>query len=357
MKRIVAIFLTLILVFSMVACDKQEKGEIVILTDYQDLNDQSFNQSLWEGITAFSEDNKKTYAHYAVKDTSKEGYDKVIENAINDGAKIVIAAGTTFDVAIYDAQKKFPSTKFIIIDGNPNNGDKKNLKHDIRENTVSIKFAEEQSGFLAGYSMVKEGYTKLGFMGGMVIGPVIKYGSGFVQGAETAAKEMSIKNPIQINYKYMGNFIESDDALNIAKTWYEDGTEVIFSCGGEIINSVVKAANKKDGKIVGVDVDQSHISDRIITSAMKSLGEAINGMLFLCYSDEFPGGKEVVLGADAMGVGLPLKNSKFEKFTKKDYKEIFDKLASGAIKIQNTEADDLSKLSSDFVKVAPDKTK
>ncbi|MEG0411189.1 MAG: BMP family ABC transporter substrate-binding protein, partial [Erysipelotrichaceae bacterium] len=257
----------------------------------------------WEGIKAYAEKNKITHEYYKPTEQSTDAYLAAIELAVQGGAKVVITPGFLFEEPIYIAQDKYPDVNFILIDGNPHDAKGKDYK--TGKNAVGIVFAEEQSGYLAGYAAVKEGYTKLGFMGGMAVPAVTSFGYGFVQGADAAAKELEIDN-VNVKYHYTGGFDATPEVQTLASSWYTDGTEVIFACGGAVGNSVMSAAEAIDSKkVIGVDVDQSSESKTVITSAMKGLSSAVEQTLDQYYNDKFPGGEALVLGADKDGVKLP----------------------------------------------------
>ncbi len=348
MKKILSILLSCVIGFGLVACnnssssssdESNSKGkEIAMITDIGTIDDKSFNQGTWEGIVAYAEKNNITHEYYKPTEQSTDAYLASIDLAVKDGAKVVVTPGYLFEEPIYIAQDKYPDVHFILIDGNPHDKDYKEYR--TNKNTVGIVFAEEQSGYLAGYAAVKDGYTKLGFMGGMAVPAVTRYGYGFVQGADDAAKEMGI-DKVDMKYHYTGGFDATPEVQTLASSWYTDGTEVIFACGGAVGNSVMSAAKAIDGKkVIGVDVDQSSESDTVITSAMKGLSSAVTQTLEEYYNDKFPGGESLVLGADKDGVKLPMETSKFEKFTQADYDKVYKDLADGKIKLQK---DDVKK--------------
>ncbi|MBE6039276.1 MAG: BMP family ABC transporter substrate-binding protein, partial [Anaerofustis stercorihominis] len=207
----------------------------------------------------------------------------------------------------------------------------------VAENTYSIFYKEEQAGFLAGYAAVKEGYTKLGFMGGMAVPAVVRFGYGFVQGAEYAAKELGVT--VEMKYHYTGDFAATPEVQTKAAAWYTAGTECIFGCGGAVGNSVMAAAEQQAGKVViGVDVDQSGESETVITSSMKELAGSVHYAVSAFYDGTFPGGKSESLGVEANAVGLPMAASKFAKFTQADYDAIYAKLVEDASFIKNDTA-------------------
>lgn len=363
MKRVLALLLAFILVFGLVACGgktdekkddqsaNKETYDIAMITDIGTIDDKSFNQGTWEGVVAYAEKNKITHKYYKPTEQSTDAYLAAIQLAVEGGAKVIVTPGYLFEVPIFQAQDLYQDVTFILIDGYPNNGDNKNFIEKTAKNTVGIKFAEEQSGYLAGYAAVKDGYTKLGFMGGMAVPAVVRYGYGFVQGAEAAAAELGISS-IDMKYHYTGNFDATPENQTQAASWYAQGTEVIFACGGAVGNSVMSAAEAAGKKVIGVDVDQSSESDTVITSAMKGLSAAVEDSLSAYYSDKFPGGQNLVYSADKNGVQLPMATSKFTKFTQADYDAVFKKLASGEVTLKkDTDAKDATQLGTKIVKV------
>jgi basic membrane protein A len=207
-------------------------------------------------------------------------------------------------------------------------------------NTALITYEEEQSGFLAGYAAVMDGYTKLAFLGGIDVPAVIRYGFGFVQGADVAAAELGNTADVSIKYWYSGSFVQNDEIKTKTAGWYTQGTEVIFACGGGILYSAIASADEADGKLIGVDVDQSNVSERIITSAKKELETSVKvalddlmangGVWSAAY-----GGTENKLGAAQDCVGLPLDTDswRFSTFTVDEYNMLFEKVKSGEYEI------------------------
>lgn len=349
MKKLVSLILALVLSLGVCAAALAETYEIGMITDIGHIDDKSFNQGTWEAIKAYADANGKTYNYYQPSAQSTEIYLERIDQAVADGAKIIVTPGYLFEEPIFIAQDKYPDVDFVLIDGNPHNADYSEYR--TNKNAVGIVFAEEQSGFLAGYAAVKDGYTKLGFMGGMAVPAVVRYGYGFVQGADYAAKEMGLTD-IAINYNYTGGFDATPEAQAMASSWYNDGIQVIFACGGAMGNSVMAAAEaSKDGKVIGVDVDQSSESPAVITSAMKGLGAAVEQALTAYYGSKFPGGEAWVLGADKDGVKLPMDTSKFTKFTQADYDAIYAKLAKGEVVPQKDVVDSPVDLKPEIAKV------
>ena len=345
------IILSIILIISLSCKDtKKNSGyELALITDIGTIDDKSFTQGSWEGLKKYAEEKGITYKYY--KPAGKDTDSKIdsIYLAISSGAKLIVTPGYLFEPAIYKVQDTHPEINFVLLDGTPQDGTYTDFR--IEKNVYAVLYAEEEAGFLAGYGVVKEGYTNLGVMGGMAEPSVIRFGYGFVQGADYAAKELGVKN-IKIDYTYIGGYEPTPEVQTKASSWFIKGVQVIFAPAGGAGNSVMSAAEQNKGYVVGVDVDQSVESPTVITSAMKMIGESVYNAIDEFYKDNFPGGKIAVLDAKVHGIGLPMETSKFKNFTKEDYDNIYKKLVEGSVKIlKDTDAKDVNKLPLDNVKV------
>ena len=232
--------------------------------------------------------------------------------------------------------RKYPDVQFLALDVSASDlGDKAPTA-----NTALITYKEEQAGYLAGYAAVYDGYKELGFLGGMAVPAVIRYGYGFVQGADAAAKEIGATD-VNIKYWYSGGFAATDEVKNKMDGWYSEGTEVVFACGGPVCQSCDAAAQANGGKMIGVDVDQSGQFDTVITSAMKGLAESVNEALTDAMNNgwkfsETYSGKETKLGAAENCVGLPMSTSKFTKFTQEQYDSMYASIVDGTLAIDDS---------------------
>lgn len=247
MKKLLALVLSVALALGVApfAFAEGETFELALVTDIGTIDDKSFNQGAWEGLVQYAEENNLSHKYYQPLEKSTDAYLDQIELAVNAGAKVIVTPGFLFEEPIYIAQDMYPDVHFILLDGEPHNADYSEYR--TNENVAAILYAEDQSGFLAGYAVVKGGYTNLGFMGGMAVPAVIRFGYGFLQGAEYAAKEMGIEE-ITVNYHYTGSFDATPEAQTLASGWYNDGVEVIFGCGGSVGNSVMAAAEAMENK-------------------------------------------------------------------------------------------------------------
>ena len=316
--------------------------EIALITDKGNIDDKSFNQGSWEGVVEFTTANNISHQYYKPEEASDAGYLAAIELAIAGGAKVVVTPGFLFEVAMYEAQTRYPEVKFILLDGSPHTADYSVFE--TKDNVASVMYAEEESGYLAGYAAVMDGMRKLGFMGGMAVPAVQAFGYGYLLGAQDAAKELGLgAGEVQVTYHYTGNFEENDTNKATAKTMYQEGTEVIFACGGSVGKSVMAAASESGAKVIGVDVDQRYDSDTVITSATKGLGASVVQVLEAIYKtntfDTF-GGTTTYFNATNAGVSLPTEVigdpsanafDRFSSFNVDQYNAVFAKLVDGSV--------------------------
>ena len=309
--------------------------KIALVTDVGNIDDESFNQTCWEAVQAYGKENNVETVYYKPTEDSTDARVTSITQAVNEGATVIVMPGYLFGEAIGQTQDQYPDVKFIAVDvGESDLGDTT-----LAKNTHTMVFHEEQAGYLAGYAAVMEGYTKLGYLGGMAVPAVQRYGYGYIQGVNDAANEKGVD--VEIKYTYGGQFF--GDATITAKMegWYSEGTEVVFACGGGIYTSAVEAANKYEGKVIGVDVDQSNIDPCIITSAMKGLYAATYSALDTYFTgswDTIGGTLSSLSLADGDYVGLPTDTWSMKNFTVDDYNALVEKIKSGEVSI----SDDIS---------------
>ena len=296
MKKFLVLLLAALMVFSFAACGggggdegaaSDDAMKVAMVTDYGDITDQSFNQTTYEACKAFCESNGIDFTYKKPASDADADRESSMEEAIEEGYNVIVMPGYAFATAIFDVAPMYPDVKFVALDVS-----EYDLTHDSTgaerdfdgSNVYSAVYQEEIAGYMAGYAAVKLGYTKLGFLGGMAVPAVQRYGHGFVQGADAAAAELG-KSDVEIKFVYGGQFFGDADITAAMDTWYGAGTEVVFACGGGIYSSAAEAAAKVGGKVIGVDVDQAGIIDgaygegMTVTSAMKGLGATVNTLL------------------------------------------------------------------------------
>ena len=383
MKKILALLLVLAMALGMVACggnsapaateapaaeapaateapaapaetEAPAAGEITkvaLVTDVGTIDDESFNQACWQGVEAWCTANGIEYTYYQPTEDSTDARVQSVAQAIAEGADTIVMPGYLFGATLTMVMEEFPDTHFIAVDVAA--GDLTldySTYYDPAANTACLTFSEEQAGYLAGYAAVKDGYTKLGFLGGMAVPAVIRYGFGFVQGADAAAVELG--KDIEINYTYGGQFFGDANITAKMEGWYAAGTEVVFACGGGIYTSAVEAAKLHNGKVIGVDVDQSYIDECIITSAMKQLQNVTETVLEALNSGDWAtyGGKVSNFSlAEGEYVGLPTDADswRLSTFTVDEYEALKAKLADGSVVVDNNSDDSVKPTVSD----------
>lgn len=338
LKKLVSLLLAISMLLALAACGGGEddgkvdddNGDAVLLDDHSlylttdsgTIDDKSFNQASWEGLKQYADENGVEANYIRPIDEGDQNYLQAIEQAANAGAKVIVTPGFLFETAIGEAQIKYPDIKFICVDFEPKNAETEEIQ--IDNNTVAVQYKEEQSGFLAGYAAVKEGHTKLGYMGGMSTPPVIRYGFGFIAGANYAAEELG--KDVEMKYNYTGTFNETPEIKTMSASWYEAGTEVIFVAGGGIYRSIISAAQEAGTLIFGVDADQKDEGIQVQTSAMKNLKGTVYEMVKKGIEGDFPGGESLNLGIESNAVQLSDDFSRFNNFTEEDYKVIYKML-------------------------------
>ena len=361
MKKLLALLLALALILSLAACGgkKEEakpaetktetkvtdnaddvsdnmtssdgKYEVAFVTDVGQLKDKSFNQGTYDGVKLYANNNGLSYKYYQPANgdqaTDDDRYD-AMKSACENGAKVLVAAGFMQGGALERAAKDFPDTKFVFIDG-------WGLGLD---NVVGIAFNEHECGYFAGYAVVKEGYEKLGFCGGGggTNPACCRYGYGFVQGANAAAKEMGKQIEVNYTWLYGASFSASPEMQTLTNGWYETGTEVIFAAGGSIFQSITAAASANDKYVVGVDTDQSYESDTVITSALKGIGEAASWAIGKAYDGSWASMNGFVsLGAADGATGLPTATWSLKNYSVDQYKAQLADMIAGKIDISS----------------------
>lgn len=355
MKKMLAILMSILMVGMVLAgCASDNEGEaeadgfeIALITDKGNIDDKSFNQGAWEGVVEFAEAENITHKYYKPEEASDSGYLAAIDLAVTGGAKVIVTPGFLFEVPIYEAQTMYPEIKFILLDGAPHTADYSTFE--TKENVASVFYAEEESGYLAGYAAVMDGMTKLGYMGGMAVPAVQAFGYGYLQGAEAAATELGLGDgAVEVTYHYTGNFEETDNNKATAKTMFQEGVEVIFAAGGAVGKSVMSAAAESEAKVIGVDVDQRYDSETVITSATKGLAASVIAVLESIYkSDSWAtySAKSTYFNAANEGVGLPTEVigeeggdafDRFESFDKAAYDTVFATLTDGSVELVRT---------------------
>ena len=329
--------------------------KVAMITDYGDITDQSFNQTTYEACKAYCDPAGIPFEYYKPVGDSTPERVAMIDAAVADGYNVIVMPGYAFAEAIKDTAEMYPETTFIALDVgetdlNPldENGNPPADPYVVPSNVYCAVYQEELCGYMAGYAAVKLGYTHLGFLGGMAVPAVQRYGYGYIQGADAAAAETGAD--VTLEYVYGNQFFGDADITAYMDNWYQSlGVEVVFACGGGIYTSAAEAAAKAGGKVIGVDVDQAGIisaygDDMTVTSAMKGLANTTQHLLDEVVNGNFAnyGGKIETLGLvsgddpTANYVQLPMESTQWgDGFTQDDYKALVKAMFDGEITVSN----------------------
>ena len=361
MKRYLSLILAAVMILGLLAgcggnggseTKPAEGGEAVykvaMITDYCDITDQSFNQTSYEGCIAYCDPAGVEFNYFKPLQDADAERIAMVDAAVSQGYNIIVTPGYAFAPTIIATAEMYPDVKFIALDVSAADfGD-----WQIPANVYSAIYQEELCGYMAGYAAVKMGYKHVGFMGGMAVPAVVRYGYGFVQGVDAAAKELGIENEVVLDYIYANAFNGDADITAVMDTWYQEmGVEIVFSCAAGAYTSVAEAAAKVGGKLIGVDVDQKAIVDSTygegmcVTSAMKGLAATIEVTLkdviengnWANYS-----GKIETLGVVSAEdpasnfVQIPYESTLWnDTFTQADYQAVLAGILDGSIVVSN----------------------
>ena len=332
--------------------------KVAMITDYGDITDQSFNQTTYEACQEFCTANGLEFSYYKPAGDSTPERVAMVDAAIGDGFNVIVMPGYAFAETIKETVEINPEVTFIALDvgeGDLNpvdeNGELLGEYYDIPANLYCAVYQEELCGYMAGYAAVKLGYTHLGFLGGMAVPAVQRYGYGFVQGASAAAADLGNEDSVTVEYVYGNQFFGDGDITAYMDNWYQTlGVEIVFACGGGIYTSAAEAAAKVDGKVIGVDVDQAAIIDTAygesmtVTSAMKGLANTTQHLLQETMAGNFAsyGGQIETLGLvsgddpTANYVQLPMETTQWsDTFTQEDYIALVAGMFDGTITVSN----------------------
>ena len=346
MKKFLAMILALVMVLAMVSVASAEDAmRVAMITDYGDITDQSFNQTTYEACKKWAEENGVDFTYFKPAGDSTPERVAMVEKAAEEGYNVIVMPGYAFGGTIAEVQNDYSDIKFVALD--VSEGDLGGVE--LASNVYCAVYQEELCGYMAGYAAVKLGYTHLGFLGGMAVPAVVRYGYGFVQGCNAAAVEMGKEKEVTVEYVYGNQFFGDADITAYMDNWYQTmGVQAVFACGGGIYSSAAEAAAKVNAKVIGVDVDQAGIIDAYgegmtVTSAMKGLAATVNTLLTVIKAGNFAnyGGKVETLGLvsgtdlDANYVGIPASTQYAEGFTAEDYAALVAKMFAGDITVSN----------------------
>ena len=311
----------------------------VMVTDIGGVDDKSFNQSAWEGLQAWGEENGKS--------EGIDGYNHIVSNsdaefitnlttAVNSNFDLVFGVGYKLKEAMQEVSQTYPDTKFAIIDDTIEG-----------ENTTSVLFADNEAAFLAGVAAAMTTKTnKVGFVGGMEGVVIDRFEAGFVEGVKY------VDEAIEVNVQYVDSFDDAARAKSIASAMYSDGADIIYQAAGNAGNGVfseardiVEADPTREIYVVGVDRDQQEegkitingeVRDLTLTSTVKGVGVAAHDIANRTMNGDFPSNEVITLGL--VDGGVSLTDGVLTEDVLTAVREAEQKVISGEITVSETPA-------------------
>lgn len=351
-KKVMALVLLALMVTGLVGCgsdnnaSKSEEGKLNVgmVTDTGTIDDKSFNQGTWEGIKEAEKSFGLETTFMQPNGESESSYLTEIQNLYDSGYKFIVTPGYKFETAIYKAQSQYEDAKFVLIDGEPNDGNDNYL---VADNTVAVYFAEEQSGFIAGVaSAVQLQDGDFGFIGGMEIPSVKKFNYGFQQGVAYANEHYGTNVSLKAeNIVYSGSFSDTALGQQLSAQMYDNGVKAIFTAAagvniGVITEAKTRVANGQEAWVIGVDSDQyddgiyEGNKSVVLTSAIKKIDEAAYQIIEDEINGEFPGGQVLRFDAKNDAVGIPSENPNLSDDTIAKVNEVIDAIKADKIEVK-----------------------
>ena len=323
-----------------------DKFTAAVVSDTNGVNDKGFNQSAWEGLEKWGKANNLSkgqngYNYFQPKTVAD--YDTQLTQAATAKYNVVSAIGNTFKDSVQTVSKKYPDTKFVLVD---EIADKK------YKNVASVMFHSEQSSYLVGIAAATKakeiGDDTVGFVGGMKNQVIESFLAGYQAGVKSVDPNM------KVDATYAGTFSDPAKGQTIAKAKMAQGEHIIFQAAGGVGNGVFQAAKDQDATlaadskdkvwVIGVDMDQTNMGDYkskdgksanlTLTSSLTGVGRGVQLITESAQKDKFPGGKAVYYGLKEGGVGGVMKNLNADE--KKAVEPAKVKTLAGDIKVPTT---------------------
>lgn len=367
MKKFLALFLSLTLLLALTACKAAEAasgaqqeqrtvtaptddatfvyqpedpavtpagGETIALVTGASGTESGADAMLWQGVQTFASAYGYTATTQTAEGDSSADVETALRTAAESGAKLVICRGDAAATALYRIQENYPDVHYLLFDDEPHNDDYSAYK---TANLVHcVLFQEEQAGYLAGYAAVIDGYTSLGFVGAREIPGIVRYGTGFLQGAEAAAEQQG--ETVNLKFWFADTYDENDAVTQRMADWYNGGVSLIFVSGGTLYKSAAQAAEQTGGKVMAGDTNVTELSDSILASAVKCYNAAVQRQLYEFFtagswSTQNAGQTERV-GITNAEVALESDTSwRLDSFTLDDYRSLYEDLRTSVKRV------------------------
>lgn len=367
MKKFLALFLSLTLLLALTACKAAEAasgaqqeqqtvtaptddatfvyqpedptvtpagGETIALVTGASGTESGADAMLWQGVQTFASAYGYTATTQTAEGDSSADAETALRTAAESGAKLVICRGDAAATALYRIQENYPDVHYLLFDDEPHNDDYSAYK---TANLVHcVLFQEEQAGYLAGYAAVIDGYTSLGFVGAREIPSIVRYGTGFLQGAEAAAEQQG--ETVNLKFWFADTYDENDAVTQRMADWYNGGVSLIFVSGGTLYKGAAQAAEQTGGKVMAGDTNVTALSDSVLASAVKCYNAAVQRQLYEFFtagswSTQNAGQTERV-GITNAEVALESDTSwRLDSFTLDDYRSLYEDLRTSVKRV------------------------
>ena len=321
---------------------------LALITGAEGVEAGGYAAAAWAGLSAYSEESSLPAGFYPAQTEDQAGRLAAVGEAVENGAQFIVCAGAEYGDTVYEAQSLYPEIGFVLCDGEPHSLDYSD--YEVGPNTYAVLYTDREAGYLAGYSLVAEGHTKVGFMGGMALPSTIRCGGGFIQGVNQAAEDLG--REVDLYYAYTGLLGDDASAQNLAGSWYANGVEAIYVCG-DFTASVCGAAEAAGAWVIASDYDRWELSPTVLSSTVKDIQGTVYQAVSAWYDGSFWGGKQVTLGLTNAAVKLAMDHERFSNFSAANLRMLLNRFDSGELSIEmvNNTAFDLSTLCGDKVKL------
>ena len=309
------------------------QGSAVALVADTDGAETGPDASLWSGVQSFSDTFGYNAQLYQAEEDSLESRQNALRTAAESGAVMVICRGDEMAAALYSVQNEYPSVAFLLFDGEPHTEDY--TAYQTATNTSCIMFNEEQAGYLAGYAVVMDHRTKLGFVGAEAMPGTVRYCTGFLQGVDDAARSQGVQASVEV--WFVGSENAGDIVTQRMGEWYGEGVQAVMAAGEGTLQSSIDAAQGTGAVVIGTDWDCTATSDLVLTSAMKNYSSEVQNALFEYFQAGgwgTNGGTTVRVGASENAVGLPQVNWRMTEFTQREYEKVYNDLHDSVTKVE-----------------------
>jgi basic membrane protein A and related proteins len=316
----------------------EDKFTIAMITDTGGVDDRSFNQSAWEGIQAFGEENnleRGNEGYNYLQSQSDADYITNLNTLIRQDFDLIYGIGFLLQESIAEVADLRPEAQLAIVDAVVE-----------KDNVASITFKEHEGSFLVG---VIAGLTtktdQVGFVGGVDSTLIKKFETGFTAGVK------SVNPDAEVRVQYAGDFAAADKGQAIANTFYSSGVDIIYHAAGATgigVFTEAKAIKKQDPSrevyVIGVDRDQ--VEDGVVegtddnvtlTSMVKRVDVAVQDLAEKTKNGEFPGGEVIEYGLEENAIMISESQEHVSEEALAAVAEWTEKIKSGEVKVPATQ--------------------